>query len=179
MTNHPRPWHRGSAFGGGPRRPLNRDERARFTYLLRAHRRARRLTPLAEHVGMTLLQRLGTDGRCDPSHRCVASDVGCSERTVQRATDTMRSLGLLTWQRRLVRQGWRTSQTSNAYLLCPVAIPPVISCDRQNGRPTVKKDYMTAAAPLPPPSASEVAVAHAALARRRAAIEGRLLGNRR
>jgi hypothetical protein len=41
--------------------------------------------------------------------------------TVQRALDRLRSLGLLFWQRRFVRDGWRCEQTSNAYVLTPAA----------------------------------------------------------
>jgi hypothetical protein len=41
--------------------------------------------------------------------------------TVQRALDRLRELGLLSWQRRLVREGWQAHQTSNAYTLTPAA----------------------------------------------------------
>jgi hypothetical protein len=43
-TSHPRPWRRDSVFGDGRRAPLDRNGRARFRFLIRAHRRARRLT---------------------------------------------------------------------------------------------------------------------------------------
>jgi hypothetical protein len=43
---HPRPWHRGSVFGDGPRRPLDREQRARIKYLLNAHSGWRRLLSL-------------------------------------------------------------------------------------------------------------------------------------
>ena len=47
MSNaHPRPWHRGSIFGDGPRRALDRDQRARFRFLLAAHYRANVLRAL-------------------------------------------------------------------------------------------------------------------------------------
>jgi hypothetical protein len=55
-----------------------------------------------------------------------------SVATVQRALDRLRSLGLLFWQRRLVRDeatGWRCEQTSSAYVLTPAA------CDLQIARP--------------------------------------------
>jgi len=58
-ANHPRPWHRGSVFGVGPRRPLDREQRARFRFLLLAHARAGRLSPKAQWVGEALLKRLG------------------------------------------------------------------------------------------------------------------------
>src|SRR6185312_14417570 len=121
-------WHRDSLFGPGPRRPLDREQRARFRFLLSAHRRARRITPLAEHVGEAMVRRLSVDGRCDPCHDTLAEHVGCAARTVRRALDALRALGLVLWQRRIVRDGWRVSQTSNAYLLVPNAVsnPPVI-----------------------------------------------------
>src|SRR5215213_8600076 len=140
--SHPRPWRRGSVFGDGRRVPLDRERRARFRYLLSAHRRARRLTPTAELVGTALLKRLGADGQCDPSHATLAADVGCSARTVGRATATMRDLGLLRWDQRLIRSGWRAEQTSNAYELVPAAavpaaVLPVPRCGGQNGRETL------------------------------------------
>jgi hypothetical protein len=114
---HPRPWHRGSVFGDGPRVPLDRERRARFRFLLQLHHRAGRLTRAARDVGEALARRLGSDGRCDPAHATLAGDAGCSARTARRATAAMRDLGLLRWQTRLVRAGWRTEQTSNAYEL--------------------------------------------------------------
>jgi hypothetical protein len=135
-SKHPRPWHRGSVFGAGSRHPLDREQRARFRYLLRAHARAGRLSPKAEWVGEVLLKRLGADGECDPAHATLASDAGCSVRTVQRATAAMRALGLLRWTTRLVRAGWRTEQTSNAYELVPTADAAVISCGGQAGGQT-------------------------------------------
>ena len=141
--HHPRPWHRGSLYGPGPRRPLDRDQRARFRYLLSAHRRARRLSPRAEHVGMALLKRLSVDGRCDPSHDTLADDAGCSARTVRRATAAMRMLGMLHWQTRITRNGWRVEQTSNAYQLVPDGVPAGISLGvptgGQTGRGTPSK----------------------------------------
>jgi hypothetical protein len=133
VPNHPRPWHRDSLFGPGPRRPLDREQRARFRFLLRAHARARRLSAKAEWVGAALLKRLGEDGRCDPAHATLAVDAGCGARTVRRALVLMRMLGLLRWTTRLVRNGWRAEQTSNAYELVPEASVP---CGGQNGRGT-------------------------------------------
>jgi hypothetical protein len=58
MSAHPRPYHAGSLFGDGPRRPLDREQRARFRFVLTAHRRARRLTPHAELIGNALVGSL-------------------------------------------------------------------------------------------------------------------------
>lgn len=118
---HPRPWHSGSVFSDGPRHRLDREQRARFRFLLNAHRRARHLTPNAELVGSTLLRRLGTDGQLDPTHDRLASDVGCCPRTVRRALATLKMLGLVVWQCRIARSGDCINQISNAYVLIPVA----------------------------------------------------------
>jgi len=145
-TSHPRPWRRGSVFGDGRRVPLDRERRARFRFLLSAHRRARRLTPTAELVGSALLKRLGADGQCDPSHATLAADVGCSARTVGRATASMRDLGLLRWDQRLIRTDWRAEQTSNAYELVPAAAPtaalPLPRCGGQSVRETPKVRFI-------------------------------------
>ncbi len=171
MPTHPRPWHRGSLFGDGPRRPLDREQRARFRFLLNAHRRAHRITPLGEMVGNALVRRLSVEGQLDPSHDTLAADAGCSARTVRRATATMRSLGLLRWQCRLVRDGWRCAQTSNAYELVPTAATPVISCGGQR----VRESRSTAISPMSAASPAALEAAQKALERRRAVVEARLL----
>lgn len=172
---HSRPWHKNSIFGDGPRRPLDREQRARFKFLLNAYYRSGGITPKGEKVGAALLRRLSADGRCDPGHDTLADDAGCHARTVRRALDALKTLGLVIWQRRIVRDGWRTSQTSNAYALIPAGVPnpPVIRAKRCGGhfaRETLKQDFNTLSA-----SPQEVESARAALAQRRAAIEVRLL----
>ncbi len=172
---HPRPWRRGSLFTAGQRRPLDRDQRARFRFLLRAHARAGRLAAKGQWVGEALLKRLGSDGQCDPSHETLANDAGCCSRTVRRATATMRDLGLLRWQTCLVRTGWRTEQTSNAYELVPTGLNPSVCCDGQSVRETPKK-----ASNLMKPLTTPVdnTAMQAALAARRRVMEARLLDKR-
>jgi hypothetical protein len=172
---HPRPWHRGSVFGDGPRRPLDRGQRACFRYLVKAHRQAGRLTANAKDVALALLHRLGVHGRLDPSHETIAEDVGCDARTVRRALDTLKVLGLVMWQCRLVRAGWRVAQTSNAYLLLTPAEIRAACCGGQNGRQT-KPLINQRLTYLPLMSNRDREAAKAALADRRRAIEGRLLG---
>jgi hypothetical protein len=51
----------------------------------------------------------------------------------------MRDLGLLHWQRRLVRAAWRAEQSSNQYVLISPAAEPaprVPRCGGQTGRET-------------------------------------------
>lgn len=118
MSNgHPRPWHRGSEFGDGLRFPLDRERRAIWKARLDLARRAGRITALHELIGLALLRRHGTDGRCDPAQDTLAADAGCSPRTVRTALAALANLGLLAWVRRLVRIGRRVAQTSNAYTL--------------------------------------------------------------
>jgi hypothetical protein len=174
---HPRPWHLGSVFGDGPRRPLDREQRARFRFLLNAHRRARRLTPHAELVGNALVRRLGVDGRLDPSHETIAEDIGCCTRTVRRALDALRGLGLLIWQRRLARAGLAVSQISNAYCLTLMANLPAIYGKPSGGQnvrqinPLIHQGITY----LPPMSDRDREAARDALARRRRVVEERLL----
>lgn len=183
-TAHPHPWRRDSLFGDGPRRRLDREQRARFRFLLNAHRRAGRIPPLAEMIGNALIRRLGTDGQLDPAHETIADDVGCCSRTVRRALEALKALGLVMWQRRLVRVGWRTAQTSNAYLLALAdgeILPKsrVRRCDGQSVRQTRKVAFISAQeapAEVSPEARQE---ARAALARiaaeRQAVIQARLL----
>jgi hypothetical protein len=87
----------------------------------------------------------------------------------------MKALGLLLWQRRLVRAGWRVEQTSNAYMLAPVDVPNPpeirsVRCGGHFGRETRLESSL-----LAPASPADVAAAQAALSQRRAAIEASLL----
>jgi DNA-binding transcriptional MocR family regulator len=142
-------FHAHSLFGAGPRRPLTTGERALWLARLDIARRTHRITLGHEQVARALLKRLGVDGRLDPSQESLARDAGLSERTVRRALRALADAGLLTWQRRLVRDGWRCRQTSNAYCLVPEgpALP----------QPPPRKTYMrgstaTLSAAAPPPA---------------------------
>jgi Helix-turn-helix domain len=173
---HPRPWHRNSIFGPGRRRPLDREGRARFRYLLNSHHRAHRLSRTTRDVGEALLRRLGTDGQCDPAQVTLAEDAACSDRTVRRAIIRLRDLGLLEWQQRLIRAGWRTEQTSSQYqlLIAGQTLLPLLGCGGQHGR-EIRRDSIISM-PTEPHYAADVA--KLALAARRAAIEARLLMKR-
>jgi DNA-binding transcriptional MocR family regulator len=70
----------------------------------------------------------------DPSHATLATKAAVSVDTVQRQLERLRELGLLSWQRRLIRDestGWRVEQTSNAYVLTPAACEPQIAAPVQ------------------------------------------------
>lgn len=138
-TVNRRRWRRGSTFGDGPRGPLDRERRAVWKARLNMHRRARRISPLHEDIGVALLRRLGTDGRLDPSHSTLADDVGCSVRSVQRALERFKACGLVMWINRLVRSGLCVDQTSNGYRLV-IGDPPAIPSAGQVGRGTPKRE---------------------------------------
>ena len=143
MPTHLRPWHRHSQFGLGPRRPLDREQRAVWRARIDLARRAGRITALHALVGLALARRLGTDGQCDPAHATLAADAGASPRTCRRALAALAECGLVTWARRLVRAGWRAAQTSNAYVLVVRSAADFrgFSCDGQTVRQTPKKAF--------------------------------------
>jgi len=167
--HHPRPWRRGSVFGDGPRRPLTADERRAWPARADLERRAGRLTATHLLVAGALLRRLGADGRCDPSHATLAVDAGCDASTVGRALKALQAVGLVSWERRLVRRAWpvggagatRAEQASNAYELTlpgrPVAprterqcgsLATAADCDRQAGGETPSQ-YILSGFPMP------------------------------
>lgn len=154
------PWRASSLFGCGPRVPLNRDQRGIITQRLRSFRLRREITALHEQVGLELLRLLGTDGRLDPSQATLAARAGCCERTVSTALRRFRTLGLLEWVQRLVRQGQRVRQTSNAYVFrLSGPVPATIRCDRKNCREAISFKIP----PIAPHSIEDRLAAQAAL----------------
>ena len=145
--HHSRPWRRGSLFGDGPRRPLSADERRAWLARADLERRAGRLTATHLLVASALLRHLGVDGQCDPAHATLGHDVRCDPSTVLRALKALQAVGLIAWERRLVRRPWpaggpgatRAEQTSNAYELLlpnrPVAPREERRCNAMQRRP--------------------------------------------
>jgi len=150
-----RPYHRGSSFGPGRRRPMNRDERGIWRRLVHRHVRAGEIGPKGAWALELLPDYLSRDGRCDPSHARLAADAGVGESTVERALADAKAIGLLDWDRRLVRTRWRAEQTSNAYVLLvpglgqgaqpPPPAPPFKSLNLESGYTVAVK----VAGPLP------------------------------
>lgn len=135
---HPRPWRRDSVHGPGARRPLSAEERRIWRARVAAAERAGDLTPAQEKVALALVGCLGPDGRLDPGHATLAALSGKSERTVRRALQRLADLGLLTWERRVLRADWRAVQTTNAYLLAFGEARPPARCwpaPRTGGQP--------------------------------------------
>lgn len=129
-------WRRDSFFGPGPRCPLDREQKARVLYIARLHRSAGRLTACALDVLEALLSFVGPDGRCDPSVASLASRARVrAESTVHLALSRLEELELLRRFRRLVRSGWRTEQTSNAYILMAPAFPVPVPLQASKYKP--------------------------------------------
>lgn len=147
MPNERRRWRKDSIFGPGPRVVLDREKRARFRFLLRAHRGSRRLTASDLDVGEVLVAALGNDGQLDLAHETIAARALCHVATVRRALCRLRDLGLVTWIRRLVRDGWRVEQTSNSYVL---SVP---SCDAHSAGAVVLARFKKEAREEKPASA--------------------------
>jgi hypothetical protein len=178
MPNPNRRWRRDSIFCEGPRQPMDRERKAVWKCRLTMHCRAGRITDAFEKIGLALLRRLGTDGRLDPSHETIAGDAGKSIATVKRALGALQELGLVWWVRRLIREGWRTEQTSNGYALAIGPTPdPAPRTEAQNERATQKLRFSNRYEPQIPVSTIPQACiveARAALAdvaaRRQAAV---------
>ena len=79
--------------------------------------RAGNLTAKAFLVLRQLAFYLGNRGEAWPSHETLAERAGCCVRTVQRALQAARDLGLVDWVERRVRAAWRWLRTSNLYRL--------------------------------------------------------------
>jgi helix-turn-helix protein len=69
------------------------------------------------HVLLTLHSYRDHSGRCWPSHETLAARARCCVRTVQRALQQARDLGLVDWTERRFKAGWRWLRTSNLYRL--------------------------------------------------------------
>lgn len=139
LLPHSRHYHGQSIYGPGPRIPRDREQRARFRFLVRLHLQARRITHACAAIAEQLLRHLGADGELDPTYDTLAVWAACSARTARRATASMLRLGLLSWQRRLVRDGDRALQTSNQYVLLIGASVHVPLTGGQNGRESPRK----------------------------------------
>src|SRR5438270_7084794 len=83
-------------------------------------RRAHRDGHLTRHYRDVLIELhgyRGTGGIAWPAHATLAERAECCVRTVQRALEAARELGLVSWSTRRLRAGWRSLRSSNAYRL--------------------------------------------------------------
>lgn len=141
------PYHRTSTFAEGPRVTLDRERRAVWKARVILFRRARKITAAHEDIALAMLGMLGTDGRLDPTHETIAFRAGYDARTVRRALDRLKGCGLVIWAQRIVREGWRVIQTSNAYALTIGELPaiPVVFRGGQTVRGPVNQEFKKAA----------------------------------
>lgn len=129
-----------------------------------AAHKAGSLTRASRDVLLTLATFRGPGGRIWPAHARLAERVRCSVKTVGRALEAARSLGLVSWQAirwRAATGAWR--RKSNLYRL---AVPPIGHFGREGEKPERKQlrgrsvAQQIAALGVP----SDVAAARAALA---------------
>src|SRR3954453_12611876 len=85
-------------------------------YVRRAHRDGH-LTRHWRDVLIELHGYRGAGGIAWPAHATLAERAECCVRTVQRALEAARELGLVSWTARRLRAGWRSLRSSNAYRL--------------------------------------------------------------
>jgi len=81
---------------------------------------SRQITPAFRCVGLALLEYVGRDATCWPTHQTLADRAGTSAKTVQRALDALREVGLLSWQAR--RSCWNRRMSNLYTLLSPAAL---------------------------------------------------------
>jgi hypothetical protein len=95
---------RSSAWAAACRVPLDREQRACFRAksTFKCFRRVGMLTLAAVAVGRILIDKLGYDGRLDPSIKTLAKLAGVASSTVVLALDRLRKCGFVTWC-----GGWR------------------------------------------------------------------------
>jgi hypothetical protein len=108
--------------------------RQRWQHRIWQEYRAHNLHPLWRDVLLTLATYCH-DGTGWPAHTTLAERARCCVRTVQRALQAGRRLGLVEWTERRVKAAWRWLQTSNAYRLTLPAEP--VQPGIRGGRSTV------------------------------------------
>lgn len=107
-------------------------ERQQLDRCIWRHYRERTLTRAFRDVMLTACRFRGPGGVAWPSHATLAERAGCCVRTVQRALDAAKALGLVLWHHRHRREGWRRLRISNLYRFFAVAPPE--STTRQKAR---------------------------------------------
>ena len=125
-------------FGDGPRRPMDRNAKARLMIFARSLK-AKRPGDARRHYGeltaktVDVLEALlfefhnARTGQCNPSYQRIAEKARCARSTAQAAMSALEQAGLLTWVNRIERRSApaaahrgrgrivRVFRTSNAY----------------------------------------------------------------
>jgi hypothetical protein len=106
-----------------------------------------------------------------PSHATLAARARCSVRTVQRALQAARTLGLLDWCARRIRAAWRSLRASNRYVLKlptgPVRMPIATTGQEARGATYERKKAGIEGQPVAPEVRHAALVSLAAIAARR------------
>jgi hypothetical protein len=169
-------YRRNATFDEGPRRPLTRREKGEIKDKIEIEGLQGRLTALHVRILRWIVDRVGYDGRCDPSEETIAQNTGSSVATVKRAKERAKELGLMAWTMRIIRVGARVLQRTCAYIFGQPEKPqdpPEMSVAQSERVPRIFDSHSFLLVPT-----AEQKAAEAALARRRAAIETRWLGKR-
>lgn len=116
-------------------RPLDRERRAKWRWLVGHARRNRRLSFAAAAVGQVFHDMHGQDGRIFPTHAALAAKAGLSVRAVRYALRALEGLGLIEWTRRAIGRGRQRRQTSSAYRLLLAGLDALDSLPRLPRRP--------------------------------------------
>ncbi len=130
--------NRPKLFGDGPRRPMDRNAKARLMVFARTLK-AKRPGDAGRHYGeltaktVDVLEALlfefhnARTGQCNPSYQRIAEKARCARSTAQAAMSALEQVGLLTWVNRIERRSVpaaahrgrgrivRVFRTSNAY----------------------------------------------------------------
>ena len=111
---------------------LDRNDKARIIYLaekteLRTKAKGRKAGAIGQG-GLQVLRCLlhqfhnTSTGQCDPGYTAIQARTGMCRAAVAEAIKRLEATGIICVMRRLVRNGWRVVQTTNAYLF-PASTP--------------------------------------------------------
>jgi hypothetical protein len=171
-------YRRTATFEIGPRRPLTRREKdaakARYEELRKTEPG---FTPFFAIILSWLVDRVGYDGRCDPSHATIAEKTGTSVATVKRAIAKGIELGLISATMRVIRVAGRVLQRTSAYLF-PAPKKPEIKAETSVAQAELEprsSDLESFLLTRMEPISDAVRIARAALAERCAQLEARML----
>ncbi len=170
-------YRRTATFEIGPRRPLTRREKdaakARYEELRKTEPG---FTPFFAIILSWLVDRVGYDGRCDPSHATIAEKTGTSVATVKRAIAKGIELGLISATMRVIRVAGRVLQRTSAYLFPgPKSQAEAQISVAQSELEPRSSDLESFLLTRMEPISDAVRIARAALAERCAQLEARML----
>jgi hypothetical protein len=122
---------------------LDRNDKARIIYLaerteLRTKGRGRKAGAIGQS-GLQVLRCLlhqfhsTATGQCDPSYTAIQARTGFCRQVVADALRRLEDTGMICVMRRLIRDGWRVIQATNAYVFpasTPVHSPSLVNREK-------------------------------------------------